>query len=114
MRAQTHSFDFYKDNSGWYIDFPEFIEKGLGTKSDLAMVSGADHMLDYLGGGTDRVALTFSNCEMTDARFHLKMFAHNGWGATYKTHIDAVPQVWLCNVTKVVFGGKHPINIYVK
>ena len=49
-----------------------------------------------------------------DARFHLKMFAHNGWGATYKTNIDVVPQVWLCNVTKVVFGGKHPINIYLK
>jgi hypothetical protein len=51
---------------------------------------------------------------MSDARFHLKMFAHNGWGATYKTNIDVVPQVWLCNVTKVVFGGKHPINIFVK
>ena len=114
MRPQTHSFDFYKDDSGWYIDFPEFIEQGLGTKGDLAMVSGADQMLDYLGGGSDRVALTFSNREMSDARFHLKMFAHNGWGATYKTNIDAVPQVWLCNVTKVVFGGKHPINIYVK
>ena len=114
MRPQTHSFDFYKDDSGWYIDFLEFIEQGLGTKGDLAMVSGADQMLDYLGGGSDRVALTFSNREMSDARFHLKMFAHNGWGATYKTNIDAVPQVWLCNVTKVVFGGKHPINIYVK
>ena len=61
MRPQTHSFDFYKDNSGWYIDFPEFIEKGLGTKADLAMVLGADQMLDYLGGGADKVALTFSN-----------------------------------------------------
>ena len=50
MRPQTHSFDFYKDDSGWYIDFPEFIEQGLGTKGDLAMVSGADQMLDYLGG----------------------------------------------------------------
>ena len=114
MRPQTHSFDFYKDDSGWYIDFPEFIEQGLGTKGDLVMVSGADQMLDYLGSGSDRVALTFSNCEMSGARFHLKMFAHNGWGATYKTNINAVPQVWLCNVTKVVFGGKHPINIYVK
>ena len=37
MRPQTHSFDFYKDNTGWYIDFPEFIEQGLGTKGDLAI-----------------------------------------------------------------------------
>ena len=68
MRLQTHSFDFYKDDTGWYIDFPEFIEKGLGTKDDLAMVLGADQMLDYLGGGTDRVALTFSNREMSGVR----------------------------------------------
>ena len=114
MRPQTHSFDFYKDNSGWYIDFPEFINQGLGTVDDLAMVSGADQMLDYLCGGSNIVGLTFSNREIPNARFHLKMFAHNCWGATYKTNIDLVPQVWLCNVSKVIFGGKHPINIFVK
>jgi len=57
MRPQTHTFDFYKDNTGWYIDFPAFIEQGLGTKGDLAMVSGADAMLEYLGQGNERVHL---------------------------------------------------------
>ena len=114
MRPQTHSFDFYKDNSGWYINFPEFINQGLGTKDDLAMVSGADQMLDYLCAGSNIVGLTSSNREIPNARFHLKMFTQNGWGATYKTNIDLVPQVWLCNVSKVIFGGKHPINIFVK
>lgn len=114
MRSQTHSFDFYRDDSGWYIDFPEFIDQGLGTKADLAMISGADQMLDYLSGGSNIVELTFSNRELPNARFHLKMFAHTVWGATYKTNIDLVPQVWICNVSKVIFGDKHPINIFVK
>ncbi|NBT16576.1 MAG: hypothetical protein EBS95_09565 [Chitinophagia bacterium] len=114
MRPQTHTFDFYKDNTGWYIDFPAFIEQGLGTKGDLAMVSGADTMLDYLSDGQPRVMLTFSNMEPAVARFHLRMIHHNQWGATYATSVAEVPFVWLCNVTKVVFGGAHPREIYVQ
>ena len=37
---------FYKENKIWYIDLPEFLEKGLGTKSNLMMVAGADTLLD--------------------------------------------------------------------
>lgn len=114
MRPQTHTFDFYKDNTGWYIDFPTFIEQGLGGKGDLAMVSGADTMLEYLGEGSPRVTLTFSNMETASARFQLKIIKHNQWGATYATNVNAVPFVWLCNVTKVVFGGAHPREIFVK
>ena len=29
---------FYKDKEGWFIDLPEFIEEGHGTKGNLAMV----------------------------------------------------------------------------
>jgi hypothetical protein len=114
MRPQTHTFDFYKDNTGWYIDFPAFIEQGLGSKADLAMVSGADTMLDYLSDRQPRVTLTFSNIEHALSRFHLRMIHHNQWGATYATNVAEVPFVWLCNVTKVVFGGAHPREIFVK
>jgi hypothetical protein len=86
----------------------------MGGKADLAMVSGADLMLDYLSEGQQRIALTFSNMPMDQARFQLKMFAHNGWGATYFSNIAQVPTVWLCNVTKVVFGGAHPREIFVR
>lgn len=113
MRPQTHAFDFYRDNTGWYIDFPAFIEQGLGSKADLAMVSGADAMLEYLGQGNERVHLVFSNMAMPDYRFQLKMIHHNQWGATYATNVAEVPFVWLCNVTKVVFGGAHPREIFV-
>lgn len=113
-KAQTHQFDFYKDNTGWYIDFPEFISSGMGSKADLAMVAGADDMLDYLSKGANRIHLIFSNAELRDCDFYLKMIHHNQWGATYSTNVEAVESAWLCNVTKVVFGGFHPREIYVR
>ena len=36
----THKF--YKENSIWYIDLPEFLEEGMGSKANLMMVDGAD------------------------------------------------------------------------
>jgi hypothetical protein len=113
-KPQTHQFDFYKDNTGWYIDFPEFISSGMGSTADLAMVAGADDMLDYLSKGANRIHLIFSNAELKDSDFYLKMIHHNQWGATYSTNVESVETAWLCNVTKVVFGGYHPREIYVR
>ncbi|MFN5888991.1 MAG: DUF6717 family protein [Bacteroidota bacterium] len=112
--STVHEFDFYRDNTGWYIDFPEFLAMGLGTMADLAMVSGADTMLEYLGNGNNRVTTKFSDQPLLGANIALKMCARNGWGATYTTNVDAIPTVWLCNVTKIIFGGTHPPQIFVK
>ena len=110
--TKIHEFDFYRDSTGWYIDFPEFLAMGLGTKADLAMVAGADTMLEYLGGGRSRVTMNFSDQEIPNNQIQLKMSAKNGWGATYTTNIQEIPTVWLCNVTKVIFQGTHPTCIY--
>jgi hypothetical protein len=114
MPLRIHQFDFYKDSTGWYIDFPEYINLGYGTKADLAMVSGADAMLDYLSQGNPRIKLTFSDKELMDAKVNLTMVARNQWGATYKTNHNIIPQVWLCNVTKLFFDGIHPSRIYIR
>ncbi len=114
VTSAVHEFDFYRDNTGWYIDFPEFLAMGLGTKAELAMVSGADTMLEYLGNGNNRVTTKFSDQPLEGANIALKMCARNGWGATYTTNVDAIPTVWLCNVTKIIFGGTHPPQIFVK
>ncbi len=45
----------------WYINLPEFIEGGFGTKNNLLMVDGSDKMLDILSDNKDEVTLTFSN-----------------------------------------------------
>lgn len=113
-KPQTHQFDFYKDNTGWYIDFPEFISSGMGCKADLAMVAGADDMLDHLSKGAARINLIFSNAEIKGYDFRLKMIHHNQWGATYSTNVEEIESAWLCNVTKVVFGGFHPREIFVR
>ncbi len=68
IQPKLHQFEFYKDHSGWFIDFPEYIEKGYGTKADLAMVLGADDLLELIGNGNRRVQLTFSNVKMDKAR----------------------------------------------
>ena len=49
-------YTFIKEPSGWYIDLPEFIEQG-GSKGDLAMVEGADTMLDIIAKGNSKVTL---------------------------------------------------------
>ena len=111
---KQHIFEFYKDSSGWFIDFPGFIENGMGSKEDLAMVAGADDMLDYLSQGNSRISLTFSDLESPEARFKLMMRTKNQWGATYTTNLKEIPEVWLCNVTKLIFNGQHPKNIFIK
>ena len=43
---QTHRF-YKEEHGGWYIDLPAYLEQG-GAKGDLAMVAGADTMLDIM------------------------------------------------------------------
>ena len=56
---------FYKENGLWYIDLPEFIEGGFGTKANLLMVDGSDQLLDILSGGKNEVTVTFGNYDFS-------------------------------------------------
>jgi len=51
---------FVHEESGWYIDLPEYLEQG-GSKGDLQMVSGADTMLDIIAGKENQVTLEIDN-----------------------------------------------------
>lgn len=44
--TKTKTLGFYKENGLWYADLPEFLELGLGTKSNLLMVDGSDTFLE--------------------------------------------------------------------
>ena len=106
-----YTYEFYKENNLWYIDFPEYIKKG-GSKSDLLMVRGADTMLEQLSDGK-RIELTFSASVIPYAHIKLTKLFGDPWGATYMTNRKEITKmVWLCNVTKAVMGG-HPKNIYI-
>jgi hypothetical protein len=122
----THTYKFYKDESGWFIDLPEVIEMGLFTKGNLQMVAGADDLLQRLSKDGENVTLEFSE-EPFDGYEHHMMMSGYGMdsdelseyghpieiGAYYNRESDGFV-IWLCPVTKYVFDGKYPQDIYFK
>ena len=100
--------NFEKENTGWYIVLPEW----KGSKAALAMVAGADTMLDRLSNNTYKVSLEV-HLEEQDSSFIKLSKVRNCWfnGADYVT--CSGHKLWLCNVTKFVFGYL-PETIYVK
>lgn len=109
---------FYRENGGWYIDLPAYLEGG-GSKSDLAMVAGADTMLDIVAGdnkdvtlqidvhpfeGADELLLTqLCDPSMGGGYYLMKQFEGK----------EVAQSMWLCGVTTFVFGYM-PERIYVK
>ena len=137
----THTF--YKENGMWYIDLPQFLEAGLGTKNNLLMVAGADTLLELLSNrklphkgfkeqpnGT-RITLQIDTNEFdgydTSMNFlekgkddeYLNSVGHApiDYGAYFVTNdLFGEPHcqtVWLCPVTEYVFE-KYPLSIYIK
>ena len=120
----THTFN--KEKGTWYIDLPEFLEAGLGTKDNLMMVAGADTFLDFLAQGKKSVEVFISLDDFDGRQFHL---VKKGIGMD-KEYLDSVghPEVeygayytvqenqhelWLCPVTEYVFGGGYPDEIFI-
>jgi hypothetical protein len=109
---------FVRENGGWFIDLPEYLAQG-GSKGDLAMVSGADTMLDVIAGDKDDVRLKMDTqpfpgadelvlTELCDpilggGYYHMKKFEGR----------EVSQDMWLCDVTRFVFGDIPP-RIYVK
>lgn len=110
---------FYKEEDGsWYIDLPNYPL----AKANLAMICGADSLLDVLSKNTNEVYLAFSNDEIEGYDDILTRVNKNGLfgGATYfveNTYIKYSYQgentLWLCPITIYVFGH-YPKKIYFK
>lgn len=113
------SYRFYKDEFGWFVDLPEWE----GEVWDLQMVAGADTFLDLLSQGESETYVIlspepFSDCEEL---LYQKIGRLEGWelgeGAWYFLNsykgIDYNISMWLCDVTKFVFG-EFPNKIYFK
>ena len=111
---------FLKDDQGWYADME-------GSRSQNAMVSGADKMIEALANGKRRVEMVFSSDveKPGDHMMKLHRIEHDPWGATYRVMDGNVgvapafrgplglPVAWLCNQTHRFIGGEHPSDIYV-
>ncbi|MFT3826351.1 MAG: hypothetical protein QM731_20680 [Chitinophagaceae bacterium] len=113
---QTHSF--IKEGADWYIDLPEYIEQG-GSKGDLAMVEGADTMLDIMAGGNTSVTLQLSEEAFDGADLLLRTelcepyiggayYLLDTWEGKNINH-----NMWLCAVTEFVFGSL-PEKIFIR
>jgi hypothetical protein len=118
---------FYKKEGIWYIDLPEFLELGLGTKANLMMVGGSDTYLDRLSNYTKEVTVSFSDVDFDGATDTLKRtklghddmylesvgHAQVDGGAYYQSTVDG-HELWLCPVTKYVFQANYPEYIFIK
>ncbi len=104
------NYTFNKEQGSWYIDLPDWT----GTKADLQMVAGADTLLDHLSNNGTSVNVSLSTDKATkDSGFQTlkKIVKTPPNGCIY--HLGFTP-VWLCNVTKFVFEGIFPKQIYFK
>lgn len=106
---------FYKESSGrWYVDLPEWE----GEQADLEMVCGADTFLDILAQDETEVYINVSVTPIPNSTQIVKTEECDPYqtgGAFYqlKEHIG-IPyslRMWLCDVTKYVFGN-FPDSIY--
>lgn len=114
------TYRFYKDEYGWFIDLKWFPF----NRAHLAMVCGADELLDKLSKGGNEVRLKIStNIFKVDNYYisnRLERVKKLGllYGAVYEPSFHKIQnkifeknQLWLCAVTLLVFGH-YPKNIY--
>lgn len=113
---QTHTFN--KESSGWYIDLPQYLKQG-GSKADLAMVEGADTMLDIMSGNNNSVTLTmddkpFEGSDMLELTEKCDPSIGGGYYLLRSWERKAVMHsMWLCAVTEFVFGYL-PEKIFIR
>lgn len=112
-------YRFYKNELGWFIDLKWFpFNKGY-----LAMVAGADIVLDKLSEGKDEIILKVSTSPIPYSDGKLERHVNMGisGGALYfpkrgfndNHDLQSVDTVWLCPVTLLLFF-KYPKQIYFK
>lgn len=97
-------FKFTKEEDNkWYIVLPEWD----GDKSDLEMVCGADTMLDIISQGELVVHLSIDTMPFNESRITLTISHEDGGGGWYNLSsglYDFEFDVWLCKVTKFIYG----------
>ena len=113
------TYRFYKNELGWFIDIPSFPF----NKAWLAMVAGADDLLDVLSSGEKEVKISlYSKSKGTDYTDVISRTNRLGLfkGSVYKTLITKIPnngfgknKLWLCPATLWVFL-RYPKKIYFK
>ena len=107
-------FKFTKEYnpSQWFVELPDYT----GPRADLEMVLGADLLCQLLAQGEDEVTMSLDTKEFPGHRLMLEYQSDEADGGWYEivSNDPTIPEfpVWLCKVTKFVFG-ELPLKIYV-
>ena len=100
--------------NGWYVQLPNYE----GHVSDLEMVAGADTLCELIANDLTEITVTvsdkpFEHVNFSTKKLQLEFINSTGEeGANYRLESLKL-DVWLCNVTKYVFGN-FPATIYIK
>ena len=119
-RKRMYQIQFNKEKNGcWYVDFPHWPF----SHDNLAMVSGADKMLELLSDGELFVrvcVIPTKKQEKHDEYIELVQTEHSLFGgSTYQVEYEPFKErfkrdtLWICPVTLFVLG-RYPKYIYVK
>lgn len=113
-KQKVDKLTFVKLCNNWYVDLPQYG----GELGELEMVAGADELLQEIVEQSDKThQVTLEIVEdKKDSDIQLYLAELNNVGGTYKVYSNdkfKTKELWLCNVTKFVFG-EHPDEIFVK
>lgn len=110
--------NFIKLAGKWFVHLPDYP----GHYSDLEMVLGADVMCDMIDTHDIGYITAIISTEPKESNFTTKEYVldfvnstvSNGEqdGANYRLR-EWKLDVWLCNVTKYIFG-EFPVTIYIR
>jgi hypothetical protein len=111
-------FTFYKEDGIWFIK----LKYWLGPKWMLAMVCGADILLEKLAEGKPEVILRIStkhfnefHSVLTKENYDLKLSQgavyRGGTSSAINNTVFKFNELWLCPVTLFVFG-RYPEKIF--
>jgi hypothetical protein len=68
-----------EENGRWYLDLPEYIESGLGSKANLEMIAGADKLLSKFAQGRSAITLRFQDTEFEGYEIELIRSSDTGY-----------------------------------
>ena len=119
-RKREYRIQFNKEKNGcWYVDFPHWPF----SHDNLAMVSGADKMLELLSNGNLFVKVSVipaTKHEKHEGYIELEQTEHSLFGgSTYQVKYEPFikrykrDSLWICPVTLFVLGF-YPKFIYIK
>lgn len=110
---------FVKLAGRWFVHLPDYP----GSPEDLEMVCDADSFCQQLDKHNTGFVTVYVGTEPKVSQFTTQEYVftfdvYSEWsgeidGATYHLESDPDFEIWLCNVTKYVFG-EFPKTIYIR